>query len=161
MISFIIGTNNRPEKLKELIEWLQTQPDNEIIVADEGDNRWVLDYGVKYIQGEYQGNWHYGIKNDAITLAEGDYLCFPQDDAQYREGFIEQMQQGDLCICGWTTNNDIKPPSTQECQIDIGGFTVRRDKFTGFKPSGLADYLFVKDFKGEIVKVDNILYDKR
>lgn len=160
MVSFIIGTRNRPEKLKELIEFLQSQPDNEIIVADEGDNRWVLDYGVKYIQGEYQGNWHYGIKNEAVELAECDYLCFPQDDAKYHPDFIKKMQQGDMSICGWHWQGDRKP-SNKICEVDIGGFTVKRDKFTGFELDPLADGKFTQNFKGDIKYINDILYEKR
>ena len=161
MISFIIGTKNRPKELKRLIEFLVAQPDNEIIVADEGDNKWVLDYGVKYIRGKYQGNWHYGIKNEAVGLAECDYLCFPQDDAVYSEDFIPKMQKGDLNICDWKHEGTIHKGKPQTCSVDIGGFTVKRELFKPFDLSNQADGHFVEALKDKATIIEEVLYEKQ
>jgi len=162
MISFIVGTKNRPDELKRFISHLkkQTSQDYEIIVADEGDNMWVIKEGVKYMQGEWQEDWHYSIKNEAVELAEGDYLAFPQDDAVYNPEFVEKMQQGDLCICGWEWQGE-RPPSKRVCEIDIGGFTVKKDKFTGFESSPIADGKFTETFEGDVKYINDILYEKR
>lgn len=159
MISFIVGTNNRPEELKRFIEHLkyQTSQDYEVIVADEGNNEWVKELGVKYYHQEYKGDWHYTAKNEASKLSTGDYLAFPQDDAVYYPQFVELMQRGDMCICGWSGN----PPIKKTCHVDIGGFTVRRDKFTGFNSHGTADGEFVENFIGDVILINQNLYDKR
>lgn len=157
MISFIVGTNNRPGELKRFIEHLKPQKDYEIIVADEGDNGWVKELGVKYYHQDYAGDWHYSAKNEASKLAEGEYLCFPQDDAIYYPGFVDKMQRADMCICGWNGNT----PAQKTCQVDVGGFTVRRELFTGFKSHGTADGEFVENFKGDVLLINEQLYEKR
>lgn len=156
MISFIVGTNNRPEELKRFIAHLkdQTSQDYEIVVADEGDND---PQGHKHYKQEYIGDWHYTVKNNAVSLAQGDYLAFPQDDAIYYPEFVELMQQGDLCICRWNGGE----PNPKVCHVDVGGFTVKRELFTGFKSHGTADGEFVENFKGDIILINKHLYDKR
>lgn len=159
MISFIVGTNKRPEELRRFIEHLkdQTSQDYEIIVADEGDNEWVKEYDVQYYKQAYKGDWHYSAKNEASKLANGEYLAFPQDDAVYHPEFVEKMQQGDMCLCGWNGHK----PRKQKCGLDVGGFTVKKDLFTGFATHGLADGEFVENFKGEVILIPDMLYEKR
>lgn len=159
MISFIVGTNKRPEELKRFIEHLkdQTSQDYEIVVADEselGDND---PQGHKHYKQKYVGDWHYTAKNNAVALAEGGYLAFPQDDAVYHPEFVAEMQQGDMCICRWNGGE----PCPKVCHVDIGGFTVKRELFTGFRSHGTADGEFVENFKGDIILINKHLYDKR
>lgn len=163
MISFIVGTKDRPQELKRFIEHLhnQTSKDYEIIVADEGDNEWVKDFNVKYYKQEWKKDWHYSAKNEASKLAQGEYLAFPQDDAEYYPEFVEKMQQGDLCVCGWEYEGKPRNPRPFISEVDIGGFSVKKELFTGFNSNNLADGEFVQSLKDKAVLIKDILYVKR
>ena len=165
MISFIVGTRNRPEELKRFIDhlWEQTSSDYEIVVADEGDNAWVRGYVSKYYWQPWAEDWHYSAKNQAAHLASGDYLAFPQDDAVYHVDFVRLMQRGVMSICGWVGAGGSKEPNPTICEVDVGGFTIRKKEFTEtlFKPGASADGALVEIFLGRVVLVPEVLYEKR
>lgn len=166
MISFIVGTDNsRPHELRRFIEHLQrqTSQDFEIIVADSGDlGGWaVAEYGVRYYRQQDARDWHYSAKNMAARLASGNYLCFPQDDSEYRPRFVELMQAGGMPVCAWNWGNVTMLPRAVIGQIDVGGFTVHRDHFgTGFTPGPLADGRFAEARAHLIHRVPEVLYVK-
>lgn len=172
MISFIVGTDdNRPQELVRFITHLekQTSQDYEVIIADEGGGVNVLHatrLGCRYYWQPDPRDFHYSAKNMAARLAKGDYLAFPQDDAEYLPRFVEVMQQEDMVLCQWKQmemGGRIMPPNPKICQVDVGGFTVKRDLFLatrGFEPGPLADGYFVQGFNGNKALVQEMLYVK-
>jgi len=174
MISFIVGTDDsRPAELIRFIRHLteQTLYDYEVIIADEGKGMNVMTavrYDCRYYLQPDPRDFHYSAKNMAAKLAKGEYLCFPQDDAEYMPSFVSLMQlamQGGapLAVCGWKQmemGGRLMPPDPHLCRVDVGGFIVRADRFTGFDPGPLADGHFVQQFAAEAAKVPEILYVK-
>lgn len=98
--SFIIATLNRKEHIGECIESLlqQTYHQFEIIVVDQSDNdeterivKEILKKNTKR-QIKYNHVCYCGLsraRNDALSMAEGDYFCLVDDDATYSENYLE------------------------------------------------------------------------
>lgn len=176
MITFFVGTDDsRPDQLNGFLEHLkeQTSQDYEVVICDEGNNYWLDPLGWKVYRRESAEDWHYTAKNEAVAsgIAEGDFYCFPQDDARYRPDFVELMQPpgSKLNLCSWVWHDQpcepTMPPAPALGQVDVGGFTVHRDAWVGFdvlKYRELCDGQAVQHVaqRWGWTPINEVLYDK-
>ena len=98
LVSIIIPTINRTEKLKKLLNNIKDQNNNkiEVIIIDQSDKKntseFIKDKLINYI-------WVPGIRNlsDArnygIEYAKGDYIGFLDDDLTLSDHFINRLFQ--------------------------------------------------------------------
>jgi glycosyltransferase involved in cell wall biosynthesis len=162
--SFIVSAFDRPDALACLLYSLkiQTEPDFEVIVTDnsDGNMRRVTESLV-----EQDSRFRYALTakencyesaNETVSMARGDYLCFPSDDNYYVPRFLELMLRGDadLTYCDMVYDPrggdsyrvvDARP---NQGFIDKGGFLVRRGRFIRFpwqRSLGFADGMMIED----------------
>ena len=95
--SLIIGTLDRASVLEVCLNKLreQTYKNFEIIVVDQSDNdetRDVInkftDLDIRYIRSDIKGLSR--ARNIALSLMTCDYFCLVDDDADYREDYLEK-----------------------------------------------------------------------
>uniref|UniRef100_UPI004048EAF4 glycosyltransferase family 2 protein n=1 Tax=Gelidibacter sp. TaxID=2018083 RepID=UPI004048EAF4 len=99
--SVIISTYNQPKWLKNVL-WsyeLQTEPNFEIIIADDGsssETKTVIDDFIKHSKLKITHVWHKDngfqktvILNKAILASTTDYLIFTDGDCIARKDFVE------------------------------------------------------------------------
>jgi glycosyltransferase involved in cell wall biosynthesis len=93
MISVIITTHKRPEKLKKAIQSVinQTYRDWELIIVDDNSKdateKTVLsfkDIRIKYLRRTRNFGCDTQPKNDGIKASTGEYIAFLDDDNEYR-----------------------------------------------------------------------------
>ena len=112
MISILLATYNWPQALKLCLESLATQSDRdfEIIVADDGSTKETKDLidsmraslpvRITHLWQEDIGFRKTTILNQAISVAQGDYLVFLDGDCLVQPDFVarhrELAQQGYL-----------------------------------------------------------------
>ena len=91
-ISIVTSTYGRPDLIKRCIESVQSQSfqDYEHIIVQDGQdketNKSVESYSdpkIKYFEIEHFGN-HSKPKNEGIRKATGEYICFLDDDVEFR-----------------------------------------------------------------------------
>jgi len=92
-ISVIVSTYNRLERLKKAVQSVldQTFQDWELIIVDDGSTdgtqKWVS--SLKNEKVRYLKIKHFGSdtkpKNEEIKIAKGKYVCFLDDDNEYRK----------------------------------------------------------------------------
>lgn len=100
MISVVLTTYNRPEKLRRAIQSVidQTYPDWELIVVDDhspiNPKDIVLGFNDKRIQFKRLkrnfGN-HSRPKNVGTTMTKGEYVCYLDDDNVYRPDHLNVL----------------------------------------------------------------------
>jgi len=99
MISVIISTFNRPEKLKRAIQSVinQSYKDWECIVVHDGEwSKYPLahpaieDERIIYKSVPHFGN-HSKPKNEGIKLSKGEYICFLDDDNEFRSDHLQVL----------------------------------------------------------------------
>lgn len=92
LISVIVPTRNRHEKLKRTIECLQKQTlnakDYEIIVVDDGSTKPVEILGIKVLRLE--GVERSVARNTGAENAKGELLVFVDDDMEVGETFLAE-----------------------------------------------------------------------
>lgn len=96
MISVIITHFNRPEMLLKAIESVkkQTYKDFEIIVVDDhSDIEPTIPEGVKYKRLGVNSGGPAKPRNEGIMMAEGEYICFLDEDNEYREDHLMLLHQ--------------------------------------------------------------------
>lgn len=98
MISVIISTYNRLDRLKKAIESVkkQTYKDYEIIISDDhstdGTQAYVSnlhDQQITYTRLTRNFGNDTKPKNEAIKLAKGEYIAFLDDDCEYRPDHLQ------------------------------------------------------------------------
>lgn len=99
-ISLIIGTLNRPEKLKICLRSFLNQVGNvdvEIIIIDQSDNTATehvcrsIEFkplNINYRHVDFKGLSK--ARNDALSMMTGDYFGLVDDDAMYSERYLEK-----------------------------------------------------------------------
>jgi len=146
----VICVADRAERLPLLVWSLiaQTHQDWELLVLDQsGQAPGVLQYvllpdhvhaRVRLWSVERIGDWGQAAKEMAgQSLAQGDVLMFPADDAYYvptaLTRMVEAIEAGsDLALCGWLYDlfgYAPMPPTPAVGHVDVGGFAVRRATF--------------------------------
>ncbi len=139
MISVIIPTYNRANRIKASLESVMTQTytDIEIIVVDDGsaDNteeviRSLNDGRIKYVRYEInQGACH--ARNVGIDEAEGDYIAFHDSDDVWKRDKLEkqleciEQNNADMLLCKievHKSNGKIEyyPEVNKSCFVDYG-----------------------------------------
>lgn len=102
LISVITSTFKRPEKLKRAIQSVidQTYENWELIVVSDGGDKETKyavngfnDKRIKYLECRHFGN-HSRPKNVGIKASKGDYICFCDDDNQFRPDHINVLLKG-------------------------------------------------------------------
>lgn len=100
MISILLATYNWPQALKLCLESLatQTDPDFEIIIADDGSTKETKDLiekikithpiSITHLWQEDQGFRKTTILNQAITAAKGNYLVFLDGDCIVQPDYV-------------------------------------------------------------------------
>lgn len=105
---------------------------------DEEYNDFALDiktlYPKRIIKQEHKGDWHQSSKEYGAKYANGEYLCFPNDDSYYLPQFVEEVGKckEDLIYYDWIWgDNDMKvrKGNPKRSYIDVGGFVVKKDVF--------------------------------
>lgn len=144
LVSFLVGTHNRPLCLRALLATLalQTEPRWEAVLCDEGEGAWAVadaigDPRVTHLDCRpYAGDWHQTARARGLELARGEWLGFPADDAYYCPRYLEFMLAGALAqgwglvYCDWVYDAAgyacyVSEPRVG--RIDVGGFLVRRE----------------------------------
>ena len=103
MISILLATYNWPQALKLCLESLatQTDPDFEIIIADDGSTHSTTQLidsykntlPITHLWQEDEGFRKTKILNQAIATAQGDYLIFLDGDCIVQPDFVERHRQ--------------------------------------------------------------------
>ena len=103
MISILLATYNWPQALKLCLESLatQTDPDFEIIIADDGSTQSTTQLidsykntlPITHLWQEDEGFRKTKILNQAIATAQGDYLIFLDGDCIVQPDFVERHRQ--------------------------------------------------------------------
>ena len=148
--SFIVSAFNRPQHLRCLLASLTIQSEQsfEVIVTDNSPNAQNVPvinelHDSRFCHVNAAKSNCYESANFGVTLAQGEYLCFPSDDNYYVPFFLELMlkQKTDLIYCNMLHNPrsphhhneyrviDVRP---QISAIDKGGFLILRSKFHPF-----------------------------
>jgi len=107
-LSVLIATYGRPAALKAAVESLvrQTRPPDEVVIAmwsDDGPTASVVDELVAYANAEpglpsirvvhTPENTVCAKENAAMRTATGDILCFMDDDAKARPGWLQSLER--------------------------------------------------------------------
>lgn len=190
MITAIVSAYNRIENLRVVLASLkiQTYTDFEVIVAENSTDENIIRAHKEIIDSMKDGRFRMVIcqKEQCYSSAEfvvdigeakGDYLCFPSDDDYYVERFFEFMMAGiednDIVLCNTLYDNDpvqnknyyILEAQPKSCQVDKGGFIVKKDvfekiKFPGKGPSSASDGLFVEEVakNGKVKVLQEIMF---
>ena len=102
--SLIIGTLNRLESLKICLNSIfkQTYSDYEIIIIDQSENDDTEKYigsikcdNIVYRHVEFRGLSR--ARNQALKLAKGEYFCLIDDDACYKNDYLQNASNN----CGY------------------------------------------------------------
>lgn len=98
--SLIMSTLGRKKEVFNFIESLKTQnyPDFELIIVDQNAGNDISDfidicavnYALKYIHRPEMRGLSRG-RNLGVTLADGDVLCFPDDDCLYPDNLLRKV----------------------------------------------------------------------
>ncbi|MZK52739.1 glycosyltransferase family A protein [Clostridium beijerinckii] len=97
--SLILATMGDEPLIKDLLESLknQTYKNFEVIIVNQGEygrlfnlvNEYINDIDIKYIHTSIKGLSR--ARNLGIAQASGDIFTFPDDDCEYRESTLEQV----------------------------------------------------------------------
>ena len=97
--SLILATLNRPEFVKECLNSLDKQSfkDFEVIVIDQSDDNKTRDIimennfsiNLKYEKVKIKGLSK--ARNVGLSIAKGEYIALVDDDARYKEDYLEIM----------------------------------------------------------------------
>lgn len=110
-IALIITTYNRPDALATVLEGClkQTDPDFEVIVADDGSTRGTADliaayqaraaFTVKHVWQEDAGFRAAAIRNRALVATDADYIVFTDGDCVPPPDFVANHRR--LAERGW------------------------------------------------------------
>lgn len=110
LISIIIPTYNRTEKLKRLLKQLDNQmKDNvEVIVVDDhSDIKLDVEYKwLKYIYLEENSGGASVPRNIGLDNAKGKYICFIDSDDSIKANYLEAIinktkEEWDYCFISW------------------------------------------------------------
>lgn len=110
LISIIIPTYNRIDKLKRLLEQLNNQmKDNvEVIVIDDhSDTKLDIEYKwLKYIYLEENSGGASVPRNIGLDNAKGKYICFIDSDDSIKPNYLETIinktkEEWDYCYISW------------------------------------------------------------
>lgn len=94
MVSIVVPTRDRPEKLVRCLTSLRGQQ-AEIVVVDDGSNERegiaaiVAGAGAKLVRLEGWGPA--GARNAGVAAAEGEVICFTDDDCEAEPGWVEAL----------------------------------------------------------------------
>nr|WP_245363217.1 glycosyltransferase family 2 protein [Cohnella thailandensis] len=115
-VSIIIPVFNRRDVIARALESLvnQTFTDFEVIVVDDGSTDESVEVIQQYCEADsrfkyfYQRNKGVSVaRNNGISRAKGDYLCFLDSDDYYEPTFLAEMHKeikyrmSDVCYCGY------------------------------------------------------------
>ncbi|MFZ2300256.1 MAG: glycosyltransferase family 2 protein [Gallionella sp.] len=110
-IALIITTYNRPDALSAVLEGClkQTDPDFEVIVADDGSTRGTADliavyrarapFAIKHVWQEDAGFRAAAIRNRALAATDADYIVFIDGDCVPPSDFLANHRR--LAERGW------------------------------------------------------------
>lgn len=129
-----------------------------------------IDKRIKYFPCDRFNDWGYSVKELGITLANGEYLCFPADDAYYTPNFVDkmskQMTDYDLVYCDWIHDRaDYLMVSVcpKVGYIDVGGFVVKKSLVSHFGAKNQeSDGQLIEELvtKCRHKKLSNVMYVK-
>lgn len=102
--SIIIATLDRPDCLKNCIDSIfnQKYKNYEIIIIDQSDNlltkNIINDYkkNAQNLSIVYKKNLRKGLslaRNEGIKISTGEFICFLDDDAEYRDDFLQRAYE--------------------------------------------------------------------
>ena len=134
-VSVILSTYNRPKLLKRAIESVinQSYTDWELIVVSDGvskENQKVTasfkDSRIRYFGIEHFGN-HSRPKNKGTELAVGEYICYLDDDNEYRVDhlaiLVRELENSDVDIVygeRWMIDDVGLGPDGEKMESTIG-----------------------------------------
>lgn len=110
-IALIITTYNRPDALAAVLEscMVQTDPDFEVIIADDGSTNDTTDliasyqvrasFAIKHVWQEDTGFRAAAIRNRALAATDADYIIFIDGDCVPATGFVASHRK--LAERGW------------------------------------------------------------
>lgn len=111
LISVIIPTYNRNEKLLKLLQCLQKQMQDNvevIVIDDHSDNPLKLDFPewLKYIRLEENSGGASVPRNIGLDNAKGKYICFIDSDDMISDNYLETIinktkEEWDYCYISW------------------------------------------------------------
>lgn len=111
LISIIIPTYNRNEKLLKLLQCLQNQMQDNvevIVVDDHSDNELKLEFPewLKYIRLEENSGGASVPRNIGLDNANGKYICFIDSDDMISDNYLDTIikktkEVWDYCYISW------------------------------------------------------------
>jgi glycosyltransferase involved in cell wall biosynthesis len=175
LISVIIPTYNRNEKLLKLLQCLQNQMQDNvevIVIDDHSDNELKLDFPkwLKYIRLEENSGGASIPRNIGLDNAKGKYIAFIDSDDLVSDNYIQTIlhktkEEWDYCYISWKgkTNTIIienEPPKWNCC---VWNCIYKRDLIGNerFKPELkiAEDYDFNNRVrKGKRANITKIIY---
>lgn len=175
LISVIIPTYNRNEKLLKLLQCLQNQMQDNvevIVVDDHSDNELKLEFPewLKYIRLEENSGGASVPRNIGLDNANGKYICFIDSDDMVADNYLDTIikkikEVWDYCYISWKgkTNRIIienEPPKWNCC---VWNCIYKKDLIGNerFKPElkMAEDYDFNnKVRKGKRANITKIIY---
>lgn len=168
-ISVQVVTFNRPKKLRVLISAIicQTFENWSLHVVHDGPSEDAAaicnsfsDDRIHYYETEtVNGAWGHPNRDWALSLMDGEYMLFTNDDNYYVPEFMERLlnkaqQEGlDFVYCDMVHNHQnyqVLRTEPRRCHIDMGAFLV---KTALAKQVGFKDY----DYCGDGVFVEKVV----
>ena len=175
LISVIIPTYNRNEKLLKLLQCLQNQMQDNvevIVVDDHSDNELKLEFPewLKYIRLEENSGGASVPRNIGLDNANGKYICFIDSDDLVSDDYIQTIlnkinEEWDYCYISWKGKSnriiiENEPPKWNCC---VWNCIYKRDLIGNerFKPELkiAEDYDFnIRVRKGKRANITKIIY---
>ena len=175
LISVIIPTYNRNEKLLKLLQCLQNQMQDNvevIVVDDHSDNELKLEFPewLKYIRLEENSGGASVPRNIGLDNAKGKYIVFIDSDDLVSDDYIETIlnkinEEWDYCFISWKTSTNTiiikdNPPNWNCCVWNC----IYKKEIIGnerFNPNLriAEDYDFnIRVRKGKKANIEKVLY---
>ena len=175
LISVIIPTYNRNEKLLKLLQCLQNQMQDNvevIVVDDHSDNELKLEFPewLKYIRLEENSGGASVPRNIGLDNAKGKYIVFIDSDDLVSDDYIQTIlnktkEEWDYCFISWKTSTNTiiikdNPPNWNCCVWNC----IYKKEIIGnerFNPNLriAEDYDFnIRVRKGKKANIEKVLY---
>jgi GT2 family glycosyltransferase len=147
LTTFIVATEKRPIYLSITLNsiLLQTDPNWECIIMDEGENESVIPKDprfrrIKFNKVRYdhtienRGTLGFLAHDEGLKYANGEFICFPNEDIYYVPTFLDTLKRlpgnVDLRYCDWVhslSSYTVLDSAPSIGRISVCNYIIRKD----------------------------------